>query len=292
MFHVSLIAVPVRYRIVQAVFATFCLAGSWQASEAAVLHVVYALDSQAANVGEYLTAKALDSAIGANVPPSMIKNHYVPPDRMSEPAILEFVRDVPVGPDDTLMFVYVGHGAWRQDIGTFMTPSLSVGQELSATRMVQVIHGLRPRLGIVIFDCCNQEKITKSVRSQVYGQAPQAGQPQLSPLFEELFFRSSGHVLLVSSSPNEYAFVRGNFEGIPQASEPPRGPLFMSAFGKALEERKGQRLNWSQVTGQTQFYLDRYLDFMKSQYPQGIITLNDGTQVNQERQTIQLRFFR
>lgn len=66
----------------------------------------------------------------------------------------------------------------------------------------------------------------------------------------------------------------------------------MSALGRTLGENKTQRLNWSQVTGQTQVHLDRYLNFMKSQYPQGIITLNDGTQVNQQRQSIQLRFFR
>lgn len=291
MFHDSLNTVPARFRIVQVLLLTIFVAGSFDASEAAVVHIVYAVDSQAANVGGYLTANALESAMKSNVPPEMIQRYYVPMDRMSEPVILDMVRKVPVGPDDTLMFVYVGHGAWRQEIGTFMTPSGSVGQELSATRMVQVIHNLRPRLGIVIFDCCNQEKTAKSLTAPAAQAAPEP-LVQLSPLFEELFFRSSGHVLLVSSSPNEYAFVRGNFSGIPHPSDPPLGPLFMSAFGKTLNDNQAQRLNWSQVTGRTQFHLDRYLDFMKSQYPQGIITLNDGTQVNQERQTIQLRFFR
>jgi hypothetical protein len=115
---------------------------------------------------------------------------------------------------------------------------------------------------------------------------------KIAPLFDDLFFRTRGSVLLVSSSPGEYAFVRIKPAGEPFDQAPPSGPLFLNAFTETLLQNGEQRMSWSQIAAQTQSKLDFYLGLMKEKDTRGLITLEDGMPVQQQRQTIQLRFYR
>ena len=258
-------------------------------ARAARLHVVLAVDRKAERVGRDLTAFVLMGSLGANIPSANLEVYWVDETSMSEPAILNAVRRVPVEPDDALMFLYVGHGVYDETLGTCMTPSASTGQvKLSATKMVQVLQALGPRLAVVLIDCCNRERAPNptTVRVPAPGQPPQ----QISPLFDELFFRTKGAVLVVSSSKGEYALVRAYRDDDPASPEPPVGPLFTNALGNTLDNNQGQRLLWPQLIDRTQDQLHRYFDLMTD--PGGRITLDDGTEVQQNQQTIQLRIFK
>ena len=255
---------------------------------AAKLHIVVAVDHQAEKVGADLNDGGLPGSLWLQAPPGVVEI-YRCKETLSEPEILQTIRNVPVQPDDALMFIYVGHGAYDPSRGTYMTPSSSTGDVLSATQMVNELKALNPRLAVVVFDCCNRERAPKPTKLTF--AAPGAVLPkQVSPLLDELFFRTHGSVLAVSSSPGEYALVRARRDTDNGHEEPPVGPLFMNALSATVHRNQNQRLKWSQLFNATQAQLDLY--FRKLVGEQGRLSLDSGEQVQQERQTIQLRFYR
>jgi hypothetical protein len=225
------------------------------------------------------------ATLNNSIPADNLEIYPFEASEMSEPALIEAIRKVPVSPEDAVMFIYVGHGAYDATMGTYLTPSGSNSQALSATRILQEVQSLRPRLAVVMIDCCNRERAPKPSTFL----APGIGPPpkEIRPLVDGLFFQTSGSVLLVSSSPGEYALVRARRDYEPPNAEPPRGPLFMSAFGWALDRQMNTQLNWQQLTTVAQRQLNRYFAMMTG--PTGLLTLDDGTTVSQSRQTIQLR---
>ena len=259
-------------------------AGAAAPARAAKLHVIAAVDSKAERVGQDLTVLAVTAGLIGSIPREHLEFHTVDGSVMSEPALLETIHGVPAGPDDAVLFLYVGHGAYDPTLGTYLTPSGSTGQVLSATRIVQEVRALGARLAVVVIDCCNRERAPRPSSVVVPGVSGKP--PAILPLADRLFFQSSGAVLIVSSSPGEYALVRarrdaGNIE------EFPWGPLFMNAFGKSMSEHGMEPLDWPQLIGAAQRRLDR--DFRAMIGPDGGLTLDDGTRVRQARQTIQLR---
>jgi hypothetical protein len=254
---------------------------------AAKLHVVFAVDTKAERVGRDLTADAVFFSLIINVPQDNLKLYYVDPEDMSETTVLTTVRRVPVEADDAVMFYYIGHGAYDATQGTYMTPSATTNQVLSATRMVQELQALGGRFSVVVFDCCNRERAPKPTK--VAAPAPGLPLKVISPLFDELFFKKSGAVLVVSSSPNEYALVKAFRDDEPNA-EPPAGPIFTSAFGKTLDKRINERLSWPKAVEQTQSQVDVY--FRAIVGDEGVLTLDDGVMIRQNRQTVQTRYFR
>jgi hypothetical protein len=114
----------------------------------AKLHVVFAVDTKAERVGRDLTVFWLWASLSTDLPEDSWQRYSVDSENMSEPAILEKIRAVPVEADDTLMFVYVGHGAYDATLGTYLTPSATTGAVLSASRIVQEIKARGTRLGV------------------------------------------------------------------------------------------------------------------------------------------------
>ena len=254
-------------------------------ADAGVLRVVFAIDKKAERVGRDLEFQSLSLAFLANVPESQYKAHYVDPEDMSERAMLQAIRTTPVGPDDTLMFYYIGHGAYDATNGTYMTPSASAGGVLFATRVLQELKARSPRLAVVVFDCCNREQAPP-----VYA-APAPVVPgaleQPSPLFDELFFKRAGSVLVVSSSPGEYALIKA--VGSNADDGVPPGPIFTNSLALTLIRNAQVRMEWSSMIKLTQAQLDVYFDAMMG--PGKRLTLDTGQVVQQDKQRIQVRFF-
>jgi len=152
--------------------------------------------------------------------------------------------------------------------------------------MVNELRARRPRMAVVVFDCCNRERAPRPrTGPPVFAKPPP---PEVSPLFDSLFFKIQGSVLVVSSSPYQYALVRARRDDDwKNGIAVPYGPLFTNAFGQTLDDNANRRLIWSQTIRSTQVKLDEYF---RTVAPGGLTTLDDGRPVRQDRQTIQVRF--
>jgi Caspase domain len=274
------------WSVVLAFTASLLAAG--KVAEAAKLHAIFAVDKKAERVGADVTADRVWLALRSNIPENQLEFHNLQPDEFSEPAIRGVIARIPFAPDDTVLFYYVGHGFWDPNSGTCMKPSASTGEWISGTGMVTELKARNPRLAVVVFDCCNRERAPQPRN----GPAPFLPAPgtEVSPLFDSLFFKIQGSVLVVSSSPFQYALVRAaRDDDWANGINVPPGPLFTNAFSQTLNDNANRRLIWSQMIRSTQVKLDEYFRIMAG--PEGLINLDDGTVVRQDRQTIQVRFF-
>jgi hypothetical protein len=129
-----------------------------------------------------------------------------------------------LGPDDAILFMYFGHGAYHPARGTFFTPPADRGRPVYISEILGAMADLKPRLRVAIVDCCNL--IASDNR-----MLPSYGSPvasETSILFDRLFFRDKGEVYINSSSIGEAALTRRS----PSPGHEPqmRGSVFMSAF--------------------------------------------------------------
>ncbi|WP_165064729.1 caspase family protein [Paludisphaera rhizosphaerae] len=252
------------------------------------LHVIFAADRKAENVGDDLDCMVLNFVCAANLPKSQWKPHFLDYRRpMSESDILTAIRSVPIGPDDTLMFYYVGHGAYADPVnGTYLTPSGSSGRVLFASRLVEEVKARGPRLAVVVLDCCNRKKAPPAYAAPAPALPGELQQP--TPLFDELFFKRSGVILALSSSPGEYALVKPAGD-VADDGVPP-GPIFTNSLADTLSRNAQTPMEWSQMLGLTQQQVDQYFNAMMGAGK--TLQLQTGEIIRQERQTIQLRFYR
>lgn len=257
-------------------------------AEAGRLHYISIVDYHAERVGPDLTDAPIVNALTNHIPEELWERHELPLGPISEADVLGLIREIPVADDDAVLLYYVGHGNYDRNIGTYMTPSASRGESLSATATLQALKARGPRLAVVVFDCCNRER----ARVSQLAAAPTPGPPpqEISPLFRALFFDVQGAVLVVSSSPNEYALVRARDpQSLDPEAELPYGSIFTTAFGRTLEAEADRPQRWSDTIRSVQARLDRLFNLMKRlRRP---LTLDGGQRVTQPRQTIQLRFF-
>lgn len=119
---------------------------------------------------------------GANVRPDTITNA---------------IRGMPVGPNDTLLFYYSGHGATIEGRGHALTTSHGV---LMRDRLRNDMAARRPRLSVILTDCCSS-LVKPGPPAPGMGAPP--GNPEISPLLRSLLLQHRGTVDVTSSSFGE-----------------------------------------------------------------------------------------
>jgi Caspase domain len=114
--------------------------------------------------------------------------------------IVNYFRRVPSGPNDVLLFYYTGHGATFEGEGHTLTTSY--GNLLRQT-LVNQMRGRRPRLCVLLTDCCSS-----LVKPRKIAPAPGAGVPpeEVSPILRCLFLEHQGLVDITSSSFGEISW--------------------------------------------------------------------------------------
>ena len=114
--------------------------------------------------------------------------------------LLTAIDTCPAGPDDTIVFFYSGHGAHDARGHYLLMPDQKT--TLARQTVIESIRRKNPRLAVVITDSC----ANLVDRGLLRGPAMAVEQPErASPLFDSLFFQSSGLVDVNSSSESQVA---------------------------------------------------------------------------------------
>jgi hypothetical protein len=153
-------------------------------------------------------------------------------------AVLEALNNIPVGKEDLVLFYFTGHG-FRLSNRTIW-PSIHFSadkQYIELDSVVAHVAKKRPRFALVIADCCN-------VSSSQYRKAPKGRQlylqnaprTELNGDLKKLFLKSSGILVISSSSPGEFSCAT-DFGGLFTCS-------FLDTFGTRINK---PLRNWDEV---------------------------------------------
>jgi hypothetical protein len=227
------------------------------------LHAILVADtSPSAGFGEYTMAVAMDLAavdamLATNMPERQVNTvrlEFDADDTSDPAACLQAIESLTVAPNDAILFYYSGHGS-ADDEGPYF--DLARGK-LRRRAILDALAQKRPRLAVLLSDCCN----TRS-DGYLYAAPSMEIEPPAkpSPLFRSLFLEPAGVVDLTSAAPGESAFFRPlDFdEGLP-------GSIFTQELCEWVERRRGERRSWDDLVRGVS--LEVHAAF-RSHYPKG-----------------------
>jgi len=252
---------------------TTCLRGvlvilSWIATMEAIvprpaladgrLYVVIATDDRDGSIGPWVKMDgiSISSLLLGNVDERRLPGkgiERISEDRIGADAILAAIRSIPSDSGDTILFFYSGHGAYDDRDGHYFSFSGPDGH-LPRSRVLQAIQRKRPRLGILISDCCYSFLKAPAAEMAPYVQRPAA----TTPLFMALLFESRGIVDITSSEKGQSSFVH---------DKPEDGSLFAAALWQFLDQNRSRSLPWKHVFEQVR---DKAAREFREMYPQGV----------------------
>ncbi|NQT14535.1 MAG: caspase family protein [Planctomycetes bacterium] len=240
---------------------------SWIAMEAIVprpaladgrLYVVIATDDRDGSIGPWVSmdGTSISSLLLSNVDERRLRPNgieWVSEDRIGADAIVAAIRSIPSDSGDTILFFYSGHGAYDDRNGHYFSFSGPDGY-LTRSRVLQAIQRKRPRLGILISDCCYS-----FLEAPPLQMAPSIRRPAATTaLFRALLFESRGIVDITSSEKGQSSFVY---------EKPEDGSLFTAALWQFLDKNQSRSLSWQQVFEQVR---DKAAREFRKMYPQGV----------------------
>jgi Caspase domain len=270
--------------------------GATPRAEAARLHVVIATDRSAREIAGAMKVnmEAIEKVVSDNVPEAMCNFRKLPliseeQGQLITPinrnTVLGTIASLDVAPGDSILVFYSGHGAYDPARGTYATIAAGQGGVLFLSELRQAMTNKDPRTAVLIMDCCNA--------SQPVGGRPAPVLPapfhpeQISPLFDELFFRQGGTYVITSSAPGQYALIWPKVV-FPDGGSLDRGSLFTTTFTTCLSESSEDRMSWQSLCRKTQAAMD---EFFPTICRNGVIVLSNGLRIPQNRQTIDFRVY-
>lgn len=275
--------------------------------EPSKLHALLICDTRDQEIGRSMQQNhyAVNATMETNVPASRLRLTAFPPLEGDDPRplvasqVIERVRELKgkVSPQDAVVLFYSGHGFYNTYLhpdgrawGTCLSLS-GGGPPLSLRTLRAELGNLKPRLSVLLIDCCNKTReIPVSPQAPAFAKPEEPEQP-VSPLFDQLFFQGSGGVILNSSKIGQYAFTPNNVT-LSQPGQPgeemPERSLFVQAWQAAIWQNQEKRLVWNQFQPLIQEQLDVLVPGVLTR---GGVLLGDGKFVSQSRQETQLFVF-
>jgi hypothetical protein len=176
--------------------------------------------------------------------------------------ILAALQELQSGPNDTLLVYYTGHGA-ADDGGHYFSLA---GGKLYREDLKRRMQALKPRLAVLISDCCN----VRSDGKAYFAPAPRINEPaHLTPVIESLLIKPGGVVDINGSSPGESAFF------IPEAKRSGAlpGSLFTKALTTFVRNSRSKTSSWDELL--THVSTNIHVAF-RTGYPQGASLAKGG----------------
>ena len=220
-------------------------------------------DDKKIGVGEVKNLARFDACmdkIGAQLGDYILWQDVLPFEgyECSKLSLLDWIENFKCGPDDVVIFAYMGHGSHSLgDTGTIF-PQMCLGStnDEDFVNLEWVKNQLMkkgPRLCIVLGDCCNSFDANTSVKSL----GPDKSETSVSCASEnahvkalkKLFCESQGFVMAAGSKPGELSWINTN------ASDTSRAGFFMDAFIRAINSVSISSSNenlWDMVFNQVQ----------------------------------------
>lgn len=210
---------------------TLLLAFSWASTTLAApfIHVVMVVDSNAKDVGEFIKQDAalINSTFVNNVPQGQFHFYELKGNSASIEGIETQFENMHIDSDDTVVFIYTGHGAF--DVNT--------KQHLMTLDNDEIIRRDSIRKFLLAHDQRTTVLLTNSCSNfvDVFGNSPDRPKPtQISPLFDQLFLQTKGVVDISATSPGEFGITGGI------------GSEFIIALYGSLEH-SNRRVGWSTI---------------------------------------------
>jgi hypothetical protein len=168
-----------------------------------------------------LIADTADPSIGECSPKTIDKiqgmlGYLVPPDRYtlavkesgrqhygSADSVLKLVQDVPVGKNDTFVFLYDGHGARAEGHHFLIMPD---GGRLGSADLQKAVDAKPCKLRIILTGSCN----VPVQRDGIAAAAVEVWDVQkdgIAPVMEELFVNHTGLMHMNGAAPGQFGFT-------------------------------------------------------------------------------------
>jgi hypothetical protein len=237
------------------------------------LHVVLAGDTYNAKFGAGVREDLarLTATLQRSTPDGVRLNFTVIHGAMARrQSILAAISGIRPATDDAILFYWSGHGAY-DDTGHFLIlPGL---ETLHRTEVIAAIQAKKPRLAVVVTDCCHEWLNSTLIASHVARYQPEepTAAKDNSRLFSELLLKARGLVDINGASPGEAAIIGSG------------GSLFTFVLCGELESHASEPLTWRDFVSLVDSDLrDRF----QRVYPNG--KSNERTQRVYDRQSVKV----
>jgi len=180
---------------------------------AQTFHAIVFADVEDSSIGESCAhdyeRMTIELATMATANQMKLKRYFYKYDSFSKRQVLETIQNMEVGAQDIIAFYYTGHGG-RSDKDNSPYPQLALGKSGADLMALEKVDALlaakKPRLRIVLADCCNS--VSEGVNPQ---NATSAGATQLRQAevnsYQSLLNKLKGNVLVSSSSAGEISIA-------------------------------------------------------------------------------------
>lgn len=193
--------------------------------QAQTIHVLIAADTKVDRAGPavaksvQIDREKLERLFRENVPETQLSIHTLPENKIWAADILEAVDKTEIGPDDTFIFIYTGHGAYdNKKMQQFFQLSADQrgkpypGQnDLFRNDVLERMKRKQARLTVMITDCCNirsEAKVDPTRETVAFYR--HAKPTRISPAFESLFIFRKGLADITSSKIGEASGIDTN----------------------------------------------------------------------------------
>ncbi len=162
-----------------------------------------------------------------NVPERQLSTHLLNGDSVNIGTIENKIRSIPSDQDDTIIFLFCGHGAYDtvhdEHVMTFTNKEV-----LRRSVVKRELQAKNARVTVLMTDTCSNYV-------EIYGNSPSANRPsRITPLFYELFVQTPGFVDISATKPGELGMCFA------------RGTTFALGLNGVLGN-SNRRLSWQQV---------------------------------------------
>ena len=171
------------------------------------IHVILAADGADESVGSTvkLDLDKMKALFQANVPAANLNLIVLDAEDLTADKMLQAVDNLSVASNDTVVFYYSGHGAFdTSNEKQFF--QLTKQPNLYRDTLLTRIEGKKPRLSVLLSDCCNTAVADAGAGARTAGISVAPRNPiatSFSPLFASLFLDCKGTVDMTSSKPGE-----------------------------------------------------------------------------------------
>lgn len=168
-----------------------------------VLHYLLIADSNDRSIGPAVRMDVglMEEMIASRIPKKYRNGRALVGNDCSPTEIRRFFRDVMIGPNDALMFYYSGHGLVNpKNLDQIYT--MGKGTTITRSEIISLIQSRKPRLGVVLADCCSNfpGQPIKNVRNTgVVWTKPITSPRVIDPVARALFFEHKGMCVIAAA---------------------------------------------------------------------------------------------
>lgn len=216
---------------------------------AQTLHAILIADTDS-NIGLSVAADVenLEKTLRNGLPASKLSIKKIDGSSVSPSYLKQYIRNLPIQPNDPVLVYYSGHGGFDPNRGHFL--ATEQGRLYRSELINSLTQPYTPKFWALITDCC--------ANYSRYTTTPYVQSPDSTRLLTHLFFETNGNIDITSSKPGQVSMGMAD------------GGLFTKSLCNVLKENADRSLNWDRVFRTTRSraarLAERYFDDSDTSY--------------------------